>query len=51
MIFDGETTMSKFIAKNQGIFDLLGTMICGLCNVVLVLASPAFAAAIQLSAR
>lgn len=43
--------MSQFIAKNQGASILLGTLICGLCNVVLIMASPTFAAAVQLSAR
>jgi hypothetical protein len=43
--------MSQFIAKNQGTSILVGALICGLFNVVLIVASPAFAAAVELSAR
>ena len=43
--------MSQFIAKNQGTSIFVGTLICGLCNVMLIIASPTFAAAVELSAR
>ena len=43
--------MSQFIAKNQGTSIFIGALICGLVNVMLVLTSPTFAAAVELSAR
>ncbi len=43
--------MSHFIAKNEGTSLLLGTLICGLFSIMLAVASPAFAAAVELSAR
>ena len=43
--------MSQFIAKNQGTSIFVAAFVCGLLNVMLVLASPTFAAAVELSAR
>jgi hypothetical protein len=42
--------MSETIAKNLDGSILLGALACGLFNVVLILANPGFAAAVQLSA-
>jgi len=49
--FDGETAVSELIFKKPETSLLLGTLFCCLCNVMLILASPSFAASIALSAR